>query len=185
MGSPLNSLADTHAAVSSTATSFELPGSSLTRAVKRLVGPSEASPVDTKSTENRPQFRNVKERLKSLAVRTRSGIKVDPCPFPTFIVMEYWEGVVDEIFDTYFRAHILSLTTPEGDEVAEVYRTEVSPADEPLLRPGAVFYWTIGYEDAPSGQRKRQSFLRFRRLPPISPTNEPVGTQLFGDEWVE
>jgi hypothetical protein len=105
--------------------------------------------------------------------------------FSNFRVLESWEGVVEEVFDTYFLAHIVSLTTADGDEVVEVNRSEISPSDEELLREGAVFYWAIGYEDTPSGQRKRQSFLRFRRLPPLSTDDCALTDPSLGDEWPE
>jgi hypothetical protein len=42
---------------------------------------------------------------------------------------------------------------------------EVSAEDLPLLAEGAVLYWTIGYEQTLTGQRKRVSIIRLRRLP--------------------
>jgi hypothetical protein len=51
------------------------------------------------------------------------------------------------------------------EEEAEIPLEELSPHDLPLVRAGAVFYWTIGYRDSVTGQRTRQSSIVFRRLP--------------------
>jgi hypothetical protein len=42
---------------------------------------------------------------------------------------------------------------------------EVPKADWEMLTQGAYFYWCIGYYDSPSGQRFRQSQIRFKREP--------------------
>lgn len=101
-----------------------------------------------------------------------------------FVLHEMWEGVVEEVFDTYFVADLESKTLYGTREVAEIYTCEVSLADRELLRPGAVFYWSIGYEDRPSGQRVRSSILRFRRLPPLPrPANDPW-IEAVRDQWL-
>ncbi len=41
---------------------------------------------------------------------------------------------------------------------------EIFDDDRPLIKPGATFFWTIGYETRRSG-RKVSSVIRFRRLP--------------------
>jgi hypothetical protein len=86
-----------------------------------------------------------------------------------FVVHELWEGVVEEVGSTYFAAQLVSRTLPDTFEQAEIYISEVSPADLPLVRAGAVFYWAIGYADGPTGQRTNSSSIRFRRLPQIHP----------------
>ncbi|GAA1635398.1 hypothetical protein [Actinoplanes couchii] len=95
----------------------------------------------------------------------RSG---HPRPHGHFTAHESWEGVVEEIYDTYFVAQVVSDSNPHAPECAEIYRSEVSPSDQELLRVGGVFYWSIGYIDSPSGQRIRSSVIRFRRLPSLA-----------------
>jgi hypothetical protein len=51
------------------------------------------------------------------------------------------------------------------EEEAEIPMDEVSAMDLDLVRPGALFYWSIGYRGHASGQRSRESLIRFRRLP--------------------
>ena len=51
------------------------------------------------------------------------------------------------------------------DEEAVFDLDEVTPDDLSLVRPGAVFRWTIGYRTALHGQKVRVSEFRFVRLP--------------------
>jgi hypothetical protein len=64
-----------------------------------------------------------------------------------------------------FWARLYDRTTDARDEEAEFFLDDVSVDDLPLLAPGAVFYWSVGYFDSPTRERSRQSLLRFRRLP--------------------
>ncbi len=50
-------------------------------------------------------------------------------------------------------------------EEADFDLEDIADPDRDLLREGAIFRWTIGYETAPSGSKKRVSQLVFRRLP--------------------
>jgi hypothetical protein len=80
------------------------------------------------------------------------------------LALQKWEGYVTEVGRDTFWAR-LSMVVGEGvDQDAEIYIEEVDLEDRALIQPGAVFYWTIGYLDRPSG-RQRSSVLRFRRLP--------------------
>lgn len=79
--------------------------------------------------------------------------------------IQQWEGVVSEVYDDYFVASLRDRERLTPDEYAEIFLSEVSEEDLPLVRPGNVFYWNIGYYDSPDGQRRRSSAIRFRRLP--------------------
>lgn len=81
-----------------------------------------------------------------------------------FTVLQKWEGYVTEVRGVTFRARLQGLRGEESDQEAEIFMEEVSPEDRDLIEAGAVFYWTIGYLDRPSG-RLRVSHIRFRRLP--------------------
>ncbi len=87
-------------------------------------------------------------------------------PSDRFIPLQKWEGVVLEVEPDIFRARLVDLTCPNPPEEVELPRGEVSDSDVDLLRPGGLFYWTIGYLDDRFGQRQRTSRIRFRRLPP-------------------
>ena len=81
-----------------------------------------------------------------------------------FQALQKWHGHVLEVREDTFVAR-LTPTAGEGPEQeAELYVEEVAADDRWLIEPGAVFYWSIGYLDRPSG-RLRVSILRFRRLP--------------------
>lgn len=85
-----------------------------------------------------------------------------------FTALQKWAGYVLEIRDETFTARLTDLKNREVEEEAEIYLAEVSEEDRPLLQPGAVFYWSIGYRDDYSGQRHNEGFIRFRRLPVFS-----------------
>jgi hypothetical protein len=80
-------------------------------------------------------------------------------------ILQRWDGVVLDVGDKTFRARLLDESSGRPQIDADVFISEVPPHDQEMLRPGAVFYWHIGYRD-PTGDRERVSRIRFRRLPP-------------------
>jgi hypothetical protein len=93
-------------------------------------------------------------------------VRVPEPPFvDSAVTLQRWEGRVDEAADDHFVATLTDLTMAGQEEVAEFDLAEVSAQDRALVVPGAVFYWSVGWRDAVSGQRTRESLLRFRRLP--------------------
>ena len=82
-----------------------------------------------------------------------------------FVSLQKWEGTVIEVMKDSFIARLQDLTQEGPDEEAEFSIEEVSEDDKHLVEPGAIFYWNIGYHDSRSGQRRRSSIIRFRRLP--------------------
>lgn len=111
-------------------------------------------------------------------------------PTTRFQILQQYEGVVLSVDGDAFWARIVNKTTRDAaDEEGEFPLEEVSPTDRGLIRPGAVFYWYIGYHDSTNGQRTRQSVLRFRRLPAVADEDHDVARQeaqrmltLFADE---
>jgi len=87
-----------------------------------------------------------------------------PSVSDTFRALQKWEGYVIDVYEDTFLARLIPIRGEGSDQNAEIYIEEVEPADRALIEPGAVFYWSIGYLDRPSG-RHRDSFIRFRRLP--------------------
>lgn len=80
-------------------------------------------------------------------------------------LIQLWEGRVVEVREEEFDAIIRDkVNTDFADEFVTLERSEVHSDDEPLLAPGAVFYWSIGYLDYPGRGRARESKIRFRRL---------------------
>jgi hypothetical protein len=83
-----------------------------------------------------------------------------------FALLQQWEGVVQEVTGDEFSAVVRDLTDPNhAEEEAVLAIQEVTPDDLPLLAPGAIFYWSIGYRTSRVGQVDRVSTIRFRRLP--------------------
>jgi len=78
---------------------------------------------------------------------------------------ERWEGTVLDVGEDAFRARLVDLDQSTADEEAEIFLSEVSDEDLPLLKRGALFYWSIGYHTDRRGQRTKSSLIRFRRLP--------------------
>lgn len=95
-------------------------------------------------------------------IRPSSGGKV---PLRRFKILKQWEGIVSEVTTDSFWAEITDANIgSRTEEIVELPLSEIDDADHCLLSPGAVFYWTIGYEDSPSG-RLRVSEIRLRRSP--------------------
>jgi len=90
-----------------------------------------------------------------------------PSPREFFRALESWEGVVLEVGQETFQARVLSKQGGQEEE-AEFPLEELDPEDLALLEPGAVFYWSIGYLERPTG-RIKMSEIRLRRLPAWTP----------------
>jgi hypothetical protein len=81
-----------------------------------------------------------------------------------FNARQKWEGFVIEVKKDTFIARLTPIIGQGPDQETEIYLDEIEPEDQSLIQPGAIFYWSIGYLDRPSG-RRRVSIIRFRRLP--------------------
>jgi hypothetical protein len=93
-------------------------------------------------------------------------VRVPPAPrLDRGAVLQKWEGRVQKLTRDGFIALLTDLTGFGPDEEAEFDEDDVSSVDRPLIKPGAVFYWSLGYRDSTTGQRSRESVIRFRRLP--------------------
>jgi hypothetical protein len=79
--------------------------------------------------------------------------------------LQEWEGTVLDLREDSIRVRLVDKTNGGVEEEAEILLDEISRHDLPLIKRGAVFYWTIGYHDSATGQRTRQSIIVFRRLP--------------------
>lgn len=84
-----------------------------------------------------------------------------------FKALQRWEGTVLRIdrAEASFVARLTDLTQQAPPEEGEFDLQDVPESDRELIRPGSLFYWSIGYLDRPGGQRARSSAVRFRRLP--------------------
>lgn len=83
-----------------------------------------------------------------------------------FQLLQLWEGKVIRVGKDNFTAILMDKSNPsKPEEEVIIDLQEVSEDDLPLLRPGAILYWSIGYEEDLGRPRQRVSRIRLRRLP--------------------
>jgi hypothetical protein len=92
-------------------------------------------------------------------------VPVLPLSRESFQVLQKFEGRVLSLTADSFVARLLDRTKPGPEEEAEIPLAEVMPGDHQLVKPGAVFYWVIGYRREAHGQLSRSSVIRFQRVP--------------------
>ena len=82
-----------------------------------------------------------------------------------FSLLQLWEGRIVQCRDSEFDAIITDKTNLDfPDEFVTIDVSEITPDDFPLVKEGAVFYWSVGYLDYPGRGRIKGSKIRFRRL---------------------
>lgn len=97
------------------------------------------------------------DRIASSAFSTSSPTRFD--------LRQQWEGTIVDVGADSFTVTLKDLTDPSNsEESAELFLEDIGESDRDLVEPGAVFYWSVGYEDTSRG-RERKSIIRFRRLP--------------------
>jgi hypothetical protein len=84
-------------------------------------------------------------------------------------LLQQWECLVSQVHDDCVECEMHDLTDESKPvECAEIYLDEFNEFDRALLCEGAVFYWSVGHETKRTGQVRRYSELRVRRMPPLS-----------------
>jgi hypothetical protein len=106
-----------------------------------------------------------RESVKQAVDRLRPVFRKSLVPRDFFYALQRWEGYVMSVGSDTFVARLVDLAGDLPEEEAEFYVDDVSDGDLELVRPGNVFYWSIGYRISATRQRSRVSLLRFRRLP--------------------
>lgn len=93
-----------------------------------------------------------------------------PVEFPrSFRLLQGWEGLVTQVLDNSFMAIITDKTNSDNDqEEVELDLGEIPDEDLRFVRAGALFYWSVGYEDGLGIPRQRVSRIRFKRLPGLT-----------------
>ncbi len=77
-----------------------------------------------------------------------------------------WSGVVISANDQEITVQMQDLINRENpDEYVVLSRDEIDDKDQCLVKPGALFYWNIGYRQGVKCPKERFSIIRFRRLP--------------------
>lgn len=102
------------------------------------------------------------EKLRALTV----PVDANPKQIASFKALESWMGQVTEVDQNgaLFSAMVVSDLNPEIREIAEFTFDEISEDDQSRIRPGAIFYWSVGYQINEFGGRMTASILRFKRL---------------------
>ena len=111
---------------------------------------TQYQPFNVNPTRILPKFRNVSRNREV-----------------SFPALQEWEGHVVEVLGSKFTARLIDITSNSKllEEEADFPVEDVSESDRDLLRPGAIFRWSIGYQRTRGGTRKRVSQVVFRRLP--------------------
>jgi len=101
-----------------------------------------------------------------------------------------WEGVVEEIVSSGFRARLVPFEDGRPNP-AQIEFTDFSfddlatDSDRALVREGAIFYWTVGRGKNVAGTVSNVSLVRFRRLGPAGPVQKRLAQrearELFAD----
>lgn len=83
----------------------------------------------------------------------------------SFVAEQEWEGFVTKVDSDEFTAHLVDLSQEGIEEVAEFSVNDVSDIHKDLIKEGAIFRWSIGYERVRGGTKRKVSSIIFRRLP--------------------
>jgi hypothetical protein len=88
-----------------------------------------------------------------------------------FVSEQRWQGYIKETEELTFCAiiydmsqHIESNNSDDLEEI-EFSKNEVSEIMRTYIKPGAIFFWDIGFQIDPSGQWNRQSIISFPMIP--------------------
>jgi hypothetical protein len=97
------------------------------------------------------------------------GVVRYPSPareLPREVVLQEWEGQVQEVGKHVFSARLVDLTrgSREQTEETDLPIEDLGEADRRLLIPGAIFRWIIGYRWV-NGEKERFTRVVIRRLP--------------------
>lgn len=81
-------------------------------------------------------------------------------------IRQRWSGVVLSLNQQELKVRLEDLTNTENpDELVTLSIDEIDKKDQGLIKPGAQFYWYIGYKQGLRYSKERFSIIRFRRLP--------------------
>lgn len=107
------------------------------------------------------------EEAPETTVPRRNLPRMLPLKARKFDVQQQWEGVVDEVDertgDVFTTLH--DLTNPKNDIAHATFDIEEFRGYEELLRPGAVFYWLVGFLQEETGISRISQF----RPKPVAP----------------
>lgn len=73
-----------------------------------------------------------------------------------------WRGHIESIKGNVFYARMKEIENKGTEESAQFDKKEVSEDDKEFIRPGAVFYYSIGY-NLSNGTKKKVAVIKFKR----------------------
>jgi len=87
----------------------------------------------------------------------------------TFSPLQEWEGYVIDIGSDTFVANLIDKTAKKtmAEESMEFPIADLSEDDRDMLRVGAIFRWSVGYQKR-HGSKRKVSEIVFRRLPALT-----------------
>ncbi|WP_020161267.1 hypothetical protein [Methylobacter marinus] len=98
-------------------------------------------------------------------------------------IKQRWSGKVISATDQELTVRLEDLTNRDNpDELIVLSRDEIDDKDQSLVKPGALFYWYIGYRQGFKYSKERISIIRFRRLPSWT-TKEIQESEKLAEEY--
>lgn len=115
--------------------------------------------------------RNLEEEATAVEINVPKDVGIVRIPAPRFempreVILQEWEGQIQEVRNDYFTARLVHLTSRETEETEEVELpiSDVPDGDRTLVVPGATFRWLIAYRYT-QGDKERFTRVTIRRLP--------------------
>lgn len=118
--------------------------------------------------------------LSLLQKLNRIKVSSPPRAENSFIVLQEWEGVVEEVGEKEFSALLVDVTAAKKliSERALFLVSDIGRSQRYRIRPGAVLRWLIGYQTDADGERQRFSKVVFRELPKITSRDRTQADEL-------
>jgi hypothetical protein len=85
-----------------------------------------------------------------------------------FWLLQKWHGQVLAVGTDDFKVQVFDPSDPSVVETATFQKNELAPENLKFLRPGATFYWFVGFRDRSDRQRVRESIIWMKRGTRIS-----------------
>ena len=100
-----------------------------------------------------------------------------------FWLLNKWQGQVLSVGEETFDAQLFDMAHPNVTERAEFLISDLPEDGRALLRPGAMFYWMIGYRDEGTRQRTRASVIWMKRSGRLDPQKYEAILENVNKTW--
>jgi hypothetical protein len=149
---------------------LEYLGTQIDRAkINMSSGTINANNTSGSSVNNSSQLTNLLDSDKLIEKSIPNIVNRDPNYVVTFSPLQEWEGYVAYIDNNTFTGHLVDKTAGKklAEETIDFQIDELSDDNKKLLREGAIFRWSIGYQKV-HGTKRKVSEIVFRRLPALT-----------------